>query len=80
MAGWTGKARVEHVGFGVVTGVDKKKFKTRDGSTVRLVDLLDEARDQMHKNLQVQTIERWVASDGHVMATFRFWCRWWGFC
>eukprot|EP00095_Tigriopus_kingsejongensis_P010442 maker-scaffold294_size218657-snap-gene-1.25 protein:Tk10442 transcript:maker-scaffold294_size218657-snap-gene-1.25-mRNA-1 annotation:"arginyl-trna synthetase" len=34
--------RVDHVGFGVVLGEDKKKFKTRSGDTVRLVDLLDE--------------------------------------
>lgn len=30
------------VGFGVVLGEDKKKFKTRSGDTVRLVGLLDE--------------------------------------
>ena len=36
------EARVEHVGFGVVLGEDRKKFKTRSGDTVRLVDLLDE--------------------------------------
>lgn len=34
--------RVDHVGFGVVLGEDKKKFKTRSGDTIRLVDLLDE--------------------------------------
>ncbi|KAJ7997060.1 hypothetical protein DPEC_G00225000 [Dallia pectoralis] len=34
--------RVEHAGFGVVLGEDKKKFKTRSGDTVRLMDLLDE--------------------------------------
>ncbi|CAJ0941798.1 unnamed protein product, partial [Mesorhabditis belari] len=34
--------RVEHVGFGLVLGEDRKKFKTRSGETVRLVDLLDE--------------------------------------
>uniref|UniRef100_A0A914YQ44 Arginyl-tRNA synthetase catalytic core domain-containing protein n=1 Tax=Panagrolaimus superbus TaxID=310955 RepID=A0A914YQ44_9BILA len=34
--------RIEHVGFGVVLGEDKKKFKTRSGKTVRLNDLLDE--------------------------------------
>ncbi|ESO84457.1 hypothetical protein LOTGIDRAFT_196660 [Lottia gigantea] len=42
--GWANKSvhRIEHVGFGVVLGEDKKKFKTRSGETVRLVDLLDE--------------------------------------
>ncbi|XP_018418035.1 PREDICTED: arginine--tRNA ligase, cytoplasmic isoform X2 [Nanorana parkeri] len=34
--------RVEHAGFGVVLGEDKKKFKTRSGDTVRLIDLLEE--------------------------------------
>ncbi|TRY73938.1 hypothetical protein TCAL_01506 [Tigriopus californicus] len=38
----TPQTRVDHVGFGVVLGEDKKKFKTRSGETVRLVDLLDE--------------------------------------
>ena len=27
--GWLEKVRVDHVGFGVVLGEDKKKFKTR---------------------------------------------------
>ncbi|XP_044749902.1 arginine--tRNA ligase, cytoplasmic [Coccinella septempunctata] len=36
------KHRLDHIGFGVVLGEDKKKFKTRSGDTVRLVDLLDE--------------------------------------
>ena len=41
--GWlTPKVRPQHVGFGVVLGEDRKKFKTRSGDTVRLVDLLDE--------------------------------------
>ncbi|XP_063955150.1 arginine--tRNA ligase, cytoplasmic-like [Lytechinus pictus] len=34
--------RIEHVGFGVVLGEDKKKFKTRSGDVVKLVELLDE--------------------------------------
>lgn len=34
--------RMDHVGFGVVLGEDGKKFKTRSGDTVRLLDLLDE--------------------------------------
>ena len=39
--GWLGRnhdqprVRVDHVGFGVVLGEDKKKFKTRSGDTVR---------------------------------------------
>ncbi|XP_032259573.1 arginine--tRNA ligase, cytoplasmic [Phoca vitulina] len=44
MAGWYDPkvTRVSHAGFGVVLGEDKKKFKTRSGETVRLIDLLEE--------------------------------------
>lgn len=35
--------KLEHVPFGLVQGEDGKKFKTRSGDTVKLVDLLDEA-------------------------------------
>jgi arginyl-tRNA synthetase len=34
---------LEHVPFGLVLGEDGKKFKTRSGDTVKLMDLLDEA-------------------------------------
>ena len=33
-AGWVGDVRLDHVGFGVVQGEDKKKFKTRAGKGV----------------------------------------------
>ena len=43
-AGWLRPpARAEHVAFGSVLGADRKMFRTRAGSGVRLVDLLDEA-------------------------------------
>jgi arginyl-tRNA synthetase len=42
-----GQQRLDHVGFGVVQGEDGKRFKTRSGDTVRLVDLLDEAVSRM---------------------------------
>lgn len=45
--------RVDHVGFGVVQGKDKKRFKTRSGETVRLVDLLDEAKRRV--GLEIST-------------------------
>ena len=38
--------RIDHVGFGVVLGEDKKKFKTRSGDTVRLIDLLEEGMER----------------------------------
>jgi len=45
------KTRVEHIGFGVVLGEDRKKFKTRSGTTVRLVDLLDEGLKRCEEKL-----------------------------
>ena len=55
-AGWCKgedySVRVDHVGFGVVQGKDGKRFKTRSGETVRLVDLLDEAKDRVTKILE----------------------------
>ncbi|NXS19699.1 SYRC protein, partial [Mystacornis crossleyi] len=44
MIGWYDPkvTRVAHAAFGVVLGEDKKKFKTRSGDTVRLIDLLEE--------------------------------------
>ena len=48
--------RVDHVGFGVVQGKDKKRFKTRSGETVRLVDLLDEAKRRVGHELSTRLI------------------------
>jgi arginyl-tRNA synthetase len=49
-AGWVegGKHRIDHVPFGLVCGPDGKKYKTRSGEVVRLVDLLDEAVSRMY--------------------------------
>jgi arginyl-tRNA synthetase len=37
------ETQLEHIAFGTMMGEDGKPFKTRDGSTVKLIDLLDEA-------------------------------------
>jgi arginyl-tRNA synthetase len=43
-AGWLGDdVKAHQLAFGTVLGKDGKPFKTREGETVRLVDLLDEA-------------------------------------
>ncbi|KAK8797026.1 hypothetical protein WA158_003020 [Blastocystis sp. Blastoise] len=65
-AGWFDRAdgkevRVDHVGFGVVQGEDKKKFKTRAGKSVRLIDLLDEARERAIGILN-QRVEQGISS------------------
>jgi arginyl-tRNA synthetase len=43
-AGWLTTQRFEHMGFGCVLGEDGKKFKTRNGLSVKLLDLLNEAK------------------------------------
>ncbi|TCO47615.1 arginyl-tRNA synthetase [Kribbella antiqua] len=44
MAGWLPPTTTaEHVGFGTVLAANGKPFKTRDGGTIKLVALLDEA-------------------------------------
>ncbi|WP_434457718.1 arginine--tRNA ligase [Stutzerimonas urumqiensis] len=40
--------RLEHMGFGTMNGADGRPFKTRDGGTVKLVDLLDEAEQRAY--------------------------------
>lgn len=46
-----GDKKVEHVGFGVVLGEDKKKFKTRSGDTIKLINLLDEGLSRANDKL-----------------------------
>ncbi|MEU5427793.1 arginine--tRNA ligase [Streptomyces olivoreticuli] len=46
-AGWLPEGvKAVQLGFGTVLGKDGKPFKTREGETVRLIDLLDEAIDR----------------------------------
>ncbi len=45
-AGWVGATRLDHVPFGMVLGPDKRPFKTRDGGTILLIDLIEEAEDR----------------------------------
>ncbi len=56
-------AKLEHVGFGVMLGDDGKPFKTRSGTTVKLVDLLQEAEERAfalvsEKNAEMAEAER----------------------
>jgi arginyl-tRNA synthetase len=45
---------LEHVPFGLVLGEDGKKFKTRSGETVKLMDLLSEAVRRAHTDLSTR--------------------------
>lgn len=49
--------RVDHVAFGLVQGEDGKKFKTRSGDVVKLVDLLDEAVFRALKEIENRRAE-----------------------
>jgi arginyl-tRNA synthetase len=43
-AGWLpDSVRVEHAPIGMVTGADRKRFRTRTGASVKLIDLIEEA-------------------------------------
>ncbi|KAL8432292.1 hypothetical protein Efla_000876 [Eimeria flavescens] len=65
MAGWydPSKVRCSHAGFGVVQGADGKKFKTRSGEVVRLVDLLDEAVSRALEELKRREAEETAADE-----------------
>lgn len=58
MAGWIPpkgseqEVRVDHVGFGLVLGEDGKRFRTRSGEVVRLVELLDEAKKRCYEQIK----------------------------
>ncbi|NKB36763.1 MAG: arginine--tRNA ligase [Gammaproteobacteria bacterium] len=57
-AGWAStEVRLDHMPFGSVLGADRKPFKTREGGTVRLIDLLDEAEKRAEVVLQLKNPE-----------------------
>ena len=57
--GWVDRGqKLQHIGFGTVQGEDGKRFKTRSGDTVRLVDLLDEAVSRMEAQLKDRIAEK----------------------
>mgnify|MGYP005851209745 CR=1 FL=1 len=45
-AGYAEGVALEHVAFGTVLGPDRRPFKTREGGTVRLIDLIREADER----------------------------------
>merc|ERR1712135_220635 len=59
-AGWHEApiTRLSHMGFGVIQGEDKKKFKTRSGETGKLSDLLDESVARAAKEIKNRVIEQ----------------------
>ncbi|KAI3443697.1 hypothetical protein Pfo_000362 [Paulownia fortunei] len=56
--------KASHVGFGLVLGEDGKRFRTRSTETVKLVDLLDEAKSRCREALiQRGKAEEWTAEE-----------------
>ena len=53
-AGLNGKAALEHLGFGTMTGPDGKPFKTRAGGVMKLYDLIAMASEEAAKRLTEQ--------------------------
>jgi len=47
--GWSKNVQLDHIGYGMVLGNDRKPFKTRDGDTVRLKDLISESVERAKK-------------------------------
>jgi len=62
------KVRVDHVTFGVVLGEDKKKFKTRSGDTVRLIDLLNEGVDRSMEKLKEKERDKVLTTEELTLA------------
>jgi len=49
---WNQKAFLEHVWFGTILGPDRKPLKSRDGTPIKLSELIREAKDRAAKILQ----------------------------
>jgi len=56
-AGWVTQQRLDHCPFGMVCDEHGKKYKTRSGEVVRLVDLLDEAVHRMRDGMEARRVE-----------------------
>ncbi|MFI8193062.1 arginine--tRNA ligase [Streptomyces sp. NPDC085946] len=65
-AGWLGDGvTAAQLAFGTVLGKDGKPFKTREGETVRLVDLLDEAIERATAVVREKDVQHQL-SDGEI--------------
>jgi arginyl-tRNA synthetase len=49
--------RLDHVPFGTVLGKDRRPFKTREGGTVKLADVLDEAERRAFNLVSAKNVE-----------------------
>jgi len=57
-AGWVPEhVSLEHVGYGMILGEDRRPFKTRSGETVRLKNVLDEAEERARAIVEAKNPE-----------------------
>ena len=56
-AGFVDAMQMEHMGFGTMNGADGRPFKTRDGGTVKLIDLLNEAEQRAYALVKAKNPE-----------------------
>ncbi|GLV83960.1 arginine--tRNA ligase [Streptomyces lavendulae subsp. lavendulae] len=67
-AGWLNdEVKAVQLAFGTVLGKDGKPFKTREGETVRLVDLLDEAIDRATSVVREKDEERGLLTEQEIV-------------
>src|SRR5258706_495635 len=60
IAGFKGRAQLEHVGFGTMNGTDGKPFRTRAGGVLKLFDLIATAtKEAEHPTSCATTPSRW---------------------
>ncbi|HEY8255330.1 MAG TPA: arginine--tRNA ligase [Rhizomicrobium sp.] len=78
-AGITGKAHLEHVGYGTMNGADGKPFKTRAGGVMKLYDLIAMAEVEAKSRLAEQGLggdyspeEREAIAKQIAIATIKF--------
>ncbi|MFI7104471.1 arginine--tRNA ligase [Streptomyces sp. NPDC050161] len=68
-AGWLNeKTEAVQLAFGTVLGKDGKPFKTREGETVRLVDLLDEAIERATAVVREKNNDKVALTDEEIAA------------
>lgn len=64
--GLTKKEKLEHVKFGMMLASDMKKFSTREGKTISLVDVLDEAVVRAQKIIEEKNSKLSKAEKGKI--------------
>src|SRR5579863_6798296 len=65
LAGLSGRAKLEHIGFGTMNGTDGKPFKTRAGGVLKLFDLINSAIEEADTRLKEQGLGEGYSEEEH---------------